>query len=224
MTFGRCCNARVEPSLAGTSNSKDERPAVAIELDAPEFGGPIVAASTALLVMHYQTDILGLFPDVSAQLIANTRALADAARARGIEVCFCRIAFSKNYAEISKKNKNGSGLAASGLFVNNEIVPELGRQPQETEIVAHRASVFYGTDLGVRLSAKGIDTLILAGVASTGVVLSTIAHASDADYRIYTVKDCCYDPDTVVHEHLFETAFASRSVVLSLADTLAALA
>jgi nicotinamidase-related amidase len=174
--------------------------------------------------MHYQTDILGLFPAVSAQLIANTRALADAARARGVEVYFCRIAFSKNYAEISKKNKNGSGLAASGLFVNNEIVPELGRQPQETEIVAHRASVFYGTDLGVCLSAKGIDTLILAGVASTGVVLSTIAHASDADYRIYTVKDCCYDPDTIVHEHLFKTAFASRSVVLSLAEAMAALA
>lgn len=224
MTFGRCCIAWVEPSLTDTSNSNDGRAAVAIESDTPPFGGPIVVASTALLVMHYQTDILGLFPTVCAQLIANTCALTNAARAKGVEVYFCRIAFSENYVEISKKNKNGSGLAASGLFVDNELVPELGRQPHETEIIAHRASVFYGTDLGVRLSAKGIDTLIMAGVASTGVVLSSIAHASDADYRIYTVKDCCYDPDMVVHEHLFETAFASRSVVLSLAGALAALA
>ncbi|WP_250633687.1 isochorismatase family cysteine hydrolase [Pinirhizobacter soli] len=197
---------------------------MATESDAPEYGGPIMAASTALLVMHYQTDILGLFPSVSAQLIANTCALTRAARTKGVAVYFCRIAFSANYAQISKMNKNGSGLAASGMFVNNQIIPELGRRPEEPEIVAHRASVFYGTDLQVRLSAKGIDTLILAGVASTGVVLSTIAHASDADYRIYTVKDCCYDPDMVVHEHLFETAFASRSVVLSLADALVALA
>lgn len=197
---------------------------MATQSDAPAYGGPIVAASTALLVMHYQTDILGLFPAVSAQLIANTRALTNAARAKGVAVYFCRIAFSADYAEISRKNKNGSGLAASGLFVDNDIVPELGRQPEEPEIVAHRASVFYGTDLGVLLSARGIDTLVLAGVASTGVVLSTIAHASDADYRIYTVKDCCYDPDAVVHEHLFETAFASRSVVLSLAEALVALA
>ena len=190
----------------------------------PAYGGPIVPASTALLVMHYQTDILGLFPDVSARLLANTRALADAARARGVAIYFCRIAFSPDYAEISRNNKNGSGLAASGLFVDNRIAPELGRLPDEPEIVAHRASVFHGTSLGLQLSARGIDTLMLAGVASTGVVLSTLAHASDADYRLYTVKDCCYDPDTVVHERLFETAFASRSVILSLAEARSALA
>ena len=54
-------------------------------------------------------------------------------------------------------------------------------------------------------------------------MLSTIAHASDADYRLYSVKDCCYDPDAVVHEHLFATAFESRTTVLSLADALALL-
>lgn len=82
--------------------------------------------------------------------------------------------------------------------------------------------MFFGTDLESRLSAKGIDTVVLAGIASTGVVLSTIAYASDADYRIYTVKDCCFDPDAVVHDHLFATAFESRSVVMSLAEATAA--
>ena len=111
-----------------------------------------------------------------------------------------------------------------GLFTDDEISPELGRQISEPVIIAHRASVFFGTDLELRLSAQGVDTLIMVGIASTGVMLSSIAYASDADFQLYTVKDCCYDPDPVVHEHLFATAFASRTHVLSLDHALSLLA
>lgn len=183
----------------------------------------LVPKQTALLVMHYQTDIMALFPSVAPALLANTRKLCDAARATGISVYFAKFHFSPGYPEISPLNKNGQGVKQLGLFVEDRISPELGRQPDESIIIAHRASVFYGTDLQVRLSARGIDTLIMVGVASTGVMLSSIAHASDADYRLFTVKDCCYDPDPIVHEHLFATAFESRTTVLSLADALSML-
>jgi maleamate amidohydrolase len=115
-------------------------------------------------------------------------------------------------------NKNGQGLKQLGLFINDTIAPELGQRASEPLIIGHRASVFFGTDLQARLAAQGVDTLIMAGIASTGVVLSSVAYASDSDFRLYTVKDCCYDPDQVVHEHLFSTAFDSRTTVLSLAD------
>ncbi len=178
----------------------------------------IVPAQTALVVMHYQTDILGLFPSVAPTLLANTRSLCDAARAKGVSVYFAKIQFSPGYPEVSPLNKNGQGLKQLGLFINDKIAPELGQRPNEPLIIGHRVSVFFGTDLQARLSAQGIDTLIMAGIASTGVVLSSIAHGSDADFRLYTVKDCCYDPDQVVHDHLFSTAFESRATVLSLAD------
>lgn len=183
----------------------------------------IVPPKTALLVMHYQTDILALFPSVAPTLLANTRALCDAARAKGVNVYFAKFHFSHGYPEVSPLNKNGQGVKQLGLFVEDQISPELGRQANEPIIVAHRASVFFGTDLQVRLSAQGIDTLIMAGIASTGVMLSSVAYASDADFRLFTVKDCCYDPDQVVHDHLFATAFESRTTVLSLADALALL-
>ena len=183
----------------------------------------LVPKQTALLVMHYQTDIMALFPSVAPALLSNTRALCDAARAKGVSVYFAKFHFSPGYPEVSPLNKNGQGVKQLGLFVEDRISPELGRQPDESIIIAHRASVFYGTDLQVRLSARGIDTLIMVGVASTGVMLSSIAHASDADYRLFTVKDCCYDPDPIVHEHLFATAFESRTTVLSLADALSLL-
>lgn len=184
----------------------------------------IVPAQTALVVMHYQTDILELFPSVAPTLLSNTRRLCDAARARGVSVYFAKIHFSAGYPEVSPLNRNGQGIKQLGLFVDDQISPELGQQATEPLIIAHRASVFFGTDLQVRLSAQGINTLIMVGIASTGVVLSSVAHASDADFRLFTVKDCCYDPDEVVHDHLFSTAFDSRTTVLSLADALAWLA
>jgi nicotinamidase-related amidase len=184
----------------------------------------IEPARTALVVMHYQTDILGLFPSVAPVLLANTRKLCDAARAKGVGVYFVNLRFSPGYPEVSPSNKNGQGIKRLGLFIDDQTAPELGQQADEPLIVAHRASVFFGTGLEVRLSARGIDSLIMVGIASTGVVLSSVAYASDADFRLYTVKDCCYDPDHVVHEHLFSTAFESRTTVLSLADALLLLA
>ncbi|MBB5540980.1 cysteine hydrolase [Paraburkholderia fungorum] len=193
-------------------------------MEAVALPAAITPAHTALIVMHYQTDILGLFPSVAPALLANTRKLCDAARAKGVSVYFANLRFSPGYPEVSPLNKNGQGIRQLGLFVDDRIAPELGRQAHEPVIIAHRASVFFGTDLQVRLSAQGIDSLIMVGIASTGVVLSSVAYASDADFRLYTVKDCCYDPDQVVHEHLFSTAFDSRTTVLSLADALQLLA
>ena len=179
---------------------------------------PIVPAQTALVIMHYQTDILALFPSVAPTLLANARQLCDAARAKGVSVYFAQIQFNPGYPEVSPLNKNGQGIRQLGLFINDTIAPELGQQADEPLIIARRASVFFGTDLQARLSARGIDTLIMAGIASTGVVLSSVAYASDSDFRLFTVKDCCYDPDQVVHDHLFATAFESRTTVLSLAE------
>ena len=185
---------------------------------------PIAPAHTALIVMHYQTDILELFSSVAPTLLVNTRKLCDAARAKGVGVYFANLRFSPGYPEVSPLNKNGQGIKQLGLFVDDQPSPELGRQANEPLVIAHRASVFFGTDLEARLCAHGVDSLILVGIASTGVVLSSVAYASDADFRLYTVKDCCYDPDQVVHDHLFSTAFDSRTTVLSLADALRLLA
>ncbi|VVE71802.1 cysteine hydrolase [Pandoraea captiosa] len=178
----------------------------------------IAPAKTALIVMHYQTDILALFPSVAPTLLSNTRALCDAARANGVAVYFVKFHFSEGYPEVSPMNRNGQGVKRLGLFVHDKISPELGQRTDEPCIVAHRASAFFGTDLQAQLARRGVDTLIMAGIASTGVMLSSVAYASDADYRLFTVKDCCYDPDAVVHDRLFATAFDSRTTILSLAD------
>jgi nicotinamidase-related amidase len=89
--------------------------------------------------------------------------------------------------------------------------------PKEGEIVItkHRVSAFTGTDLAMILRANDIDTLALYGVATSGVVLSTLLEAADSDFRLAVIKDCCADLDSALHDCLVTKFFPSRGSVLS---------
>jgi serine/threonine protein kinase len=89
--------------------------------------------------------------------------------------------------------------------------------PKEGEIVItkHRVSPFTGTDLAMILRANDIDTMVLYGIATSGVVLSTLLEAADADFRPAVIKDCCADLDSNLHDCLINKFFPSRASVLS---------
>ena len=73
------------------------------------------------------------------------------------------------------------------------------------------------------LRANGIDTLVLAGVHTSGVVLSTVRHAGDLDYRLVVVRDCCADPDAEVHAMLVDIVIAKQAAVVTTAELAGAL-
>ncbi|MGH6876465.1 MAG: isochorismatase family protein, partial [Rhizomicrobium sp.] len=73
------------------------------------------------------------------------------------------------------------------------------------------------------LRANGIDTLLLAGIATSGVVLSTLRHEADPDYSIVFVSDCCADKDAEVHRVLLQKIFARQASIVTCEDVLAAL-
>ena len=65
------------------------------------------------------------------------------------------------------------------------------------------------------LRANEVDTLVLYGISTSGVVLSTLLEAADADFRLAVIKDCCADLDPQVHDCLIHRFFPSRASVLS---------
>ena len=79
----------------------------------------------------------------------------------------------------------------------------------------HRVSAFAGTDLKMLLRAKEIQTLVLFGIATSGVVLSTLLDACDADYRLVVIADCCADLDPELHEVLLKRLFVQRASVVT---------
>ena len=61
---------------------------------------------------------------------------------------------------------------------------------------------------------------MLAGIATGGVVLSTVCDATDRDFGIVVLKDLCLDPDEQVHEVLVEKFFRKRGEVVGAEEWL----
>jgi nicotinamidase-related amidase len=67
----------------------------------------------------------------------------------------------------------------------------------------------------VLLRAAGADALVLAGIATSGVVLSTLRQAADLDYRLTVLADACTDADPEVHRVLTEKVFPRQALITS---------
>jgi len=184
--------------------------------------------TTALLVMDMQHGAFDRVPDAKEQVLAKTAQLLGAARAADVRVIYVVIGFRPGYPEASPRNVVLSAVRATGRFgagsEGTEIPPLLAPRPDEVVVTKHRASAFAGTDLDMILRANGIDTLVLAGVTTSGVVTSTVRQAADADYRLLVVADACADPDPEVQRVLMEKVFARQAKVVTVADLSTALA
>jgi nicotinamidase-related amidase len=85
----------------------------------------------------------------------------------------------------------------------------------ELLVTKRRVSAFAGSDLDVVLRTKGIDALVLSGIATSGVVLSTLREAADLDFDLTVLSDGCADADPEVHRVLTEKVFVRQANVLT---------
>jgi len=91
-------------------------------------------------------------------------------------------------------------------------------------VVKNRVNAFFGTDLEMILRAHDIDTLVLLGHATSGVIVSTVRYAADADYRLVVVEDGCADRDAEMHTFLMQRLFPRQATVVSAEAMIQALA
>jgi nicotinamidase-related amidase len=96
-----------------------------------------------------------------------------------------------------------------------EISPEIAPLERDIVVTKRRVSAFSGSDLECVLRGLNIDSLVLAGIATSGAVLSTVRQAADLDYSITVVGDLCFDADPEVHRVLVEKVFPRQASVLS---------
>jgi nicotinamidase-related amidase len=185
--------------------------------------------SAALLVMDYQVDTVTRFMTAaqSADAIPCVPDLLATARDAGMMVIHIVVAFRPGYPEVSPRNPVFGALKANAMMVAGSegaaIHPAAAAREGEPIVVKHRISPFVGTDLETLLRANGIDTLVLAGVHTSGVVLSTVRHADDLDYRLIVVRDCRADPDAEVHAMLLDRVIVKQAAVVTTAEVAGAL-
>lgn len=153
--------------------------------------------------------------------VAATASLVDAARAAGLPVVWTVVRYT-------------SGLADGGLFVCK--VPalaafaddaeggwgELTLKPAAGEPVVPKqyASGFFGTSLATTLHAAGVDTVVVAGVSTSGCVRATATDALGHGFRPQVVRDACADRTTGLHESNLADLDAKYADVIGIGEAL----
>jgi nicotinamidase-related amidase len=175
-------------------------------------------ATTALLVMDYQNGILDRLEDPSA-LLAGAADTIDLARSRGATVGYVRVGFADGEVPGGMMGARIGREAAATVFHADAPATQVHAAiaPRDGDIVVRKTRVgaFGTTDLDAQLRACGIDTLLLAGISSSGVVLSTVRDGHDRDYRLIVIADLCADPEPGVHEFLTERIFPRQAEVIT---------
>jgi nicotinamidase-related amidase len=183
---------------------------------------------SAVLSMDLQTAIVSIYVE-DQELLSRAGNVLHGARDSGMCVIHVQVGFRPGLPEVSPRNLLLSAIKSSPkhqqLFQGPAaaIHPEVAPQQGDIVITKHRVDAFAGTDLEMVLRAKDIDTLVLFGIATSGVVLSTLLHAADADYRLAVIKDCCADRDLDVHDCLIDKVFPRQASVMTASEFVDAL-
>lgn len=154
------------------------------------------------------------------QTIENTARALQKARSAGMLIGYVRVGFSSDYRECPPASPIFSKARENGLFKlgtwGTEIHPDLSPSEGEFDIVKHRVSPFYGTNLEPILRAHAIRRIYLGGVSSNAVVQSTVREAHDRDYECVVLEDCCASFSS--EDHAQSMAAVSRFATITTSD------
>lgn len=184
-------------------------------------------ARTAVLSMDCQSAIVSSYAKDQDVFVSRAASVLKDARSRGMAVIHVQVGFRPDFPEISSRNALFSAIKSSPQYqkmfqgAGAAIHPALAPEQHDIVVTKHRVSAFLGTDLEMILRAKEIDTLVLYGIATSGVVLSTLLEAADRDYRLAVIGDCCGDLDPEVHSCLMDKVFPRRATILTAAEFIA---
>jgi nicotinamidase-related amidase len=175
---------------------------------------------TAVLAMDFENDIVNMLPEkVQAPLLDRAGAILKVAREAHLPVIYVVVRFRNGYPEINRQNKRFYALKDSGRVKEGtpgaEIHSRVTPQPGDIVVTKRRVGAFSTTDLEAILRANNISTLVMFGISTSGVVLSTVRWAADMDYQMIVVSDACADFDDEVHRVLTEKVFPGQATVVS---------
>jgi nicotinamidase-related amidase len=175
---------------------------------------------TALLLMDIMPVLVPAFGGDDAMLGRLADASA-AARTADVDVVHVRVAFRDGYPDVAASNKVFVATVANLDFTDGpgtETHPGLEARASDLVVLKRRVSAFAGSDLELLLRSRGVRNLVLAGVTTSGVVLSTLRAAADLDYRITVLSDGCADGDEEVHRLLLERVFPAHAEIVTTAE------
>lgn len=180
-------------------------------------------SDTAVLIMDYQNDIVGFVSEAARDaLLQRAPAFLAKARAAGMPIIYVVVRFRPGYPEVDAANPLFAGIAKAGVLVEGtrgaEIHDAVAPKPGDIVVTKRRVGAASTTDLEAVLRGRGVNRLVLFGITTSGVVLSTVRWAADADYRIVVISDLSADREQDVHDLLMGKVFPRQATVTTTED------
>src|ERR1700685_321666 len=177
---------------------------------------------TALVLIDLQNAIVGMNPGphTAAQVVQNSKKLADAFRVHGAPVVYVRVDLN-DFIKLPVDQPHNLGdkpLPAAA----SEIAPSAGFQPGDILITKRHWGAFAGTDLEQQLKNRGVDTVVLTGISSNAGVESTARQGTGLGFAFVLVEDACSAQDAAQHRFALEKIFPRLTRVRTTAEVLAA--
>jgi|ERR1035437_3586494 nicotinamidase-related amidase len=183
---------------------------------------------TAILCMDYQKDIVNSYAAKQDVMLSQAANILDVCRQYKVLVIYVVVQFRNGYPEIGSQNKTFAGVSKTGRFVIGSSGAEVHESvsPKDDDIIVtkRRVSGFAGSDLDLILRARQIKRLVLFGIATSGVVLSTLRQAADMDYECMVLEDLCADQDAEVHQCLVAKIFPRQAEMMTSMEFIGCLA
>jgi nicotinamidase-related amidase len=156
----------------------------------------------ALIVVDLQNGIVA-YPTVhsAADVVARSRALADAFRARGLPVALVNVAGG---APGRTEQPRNAGPFPDGW---TDLVPELSRQPTDIVVTKRTWGAFASTDLEHRLKARGVTQVVISGIATGTGVEATARQAYEAGFNVTLAIDAMTDMRAEAHDYSIAKVF-----------------
>jgi nicotinamidase-related amidase len=138
-------------------------------------------------------------------IVENTRRALDKARRAGLHIGFVRIGFSPDYRECPVSSPIFSAARKNGIFKlgswGTQTHPLLEQLPSDFDIVKHRVSPFYRTDLDAILRTHNVQRIYCSGISTNAVVQAAVREGHDRDYEMVLLEDCCCALSAEEHEN-----------------------
>lgn len=216
---------REEEELAVGSPLTEEYDSMLAELRGRGLGADMgFGLRPALILVDMQRGFVDpSFPlgsDAEPQIAAALELLATARR-RQLPVVFAAVRYDAGLADTGVwRHKIPGNLQLVDGTEQVELEPRLARRPDELLVVKKHASPFFGTTLAAELTGRGVDTLLIAGLTTSGCVRACAVDASAHGFRPIVVREAVGDRRELPHIASLYDIQAKYGDVVSLEATL----
>ena len=180
--------------------------------------------NTAFLTLDFQSGIVA-FCEGAGDAISAAAKAAEFARENKFLLVHVGLGFSEGHPELPDFESPFTMAKKNNLFVKGSPTAEFSasvKKPGELTVYKQRIGAFSENHLDLLLRSKKIEHVVLFGLTTSGIVLSTFTRAFDLNYRIVVLKDACYDRDPEVHRVLTEKVFSRLATVQTVEEFITA--